>query len=130
MGTLYGTTKSGGNVDYGTIYKMLPDGTLTILFHFDGLNGRAPSSVVLGSDNNLYGWFIDGNLKAGIFKFMPGNAVGSQLTTVTARFPPTAKGFLTAGTGYLMASVGYHDSSEHATAGEEGKSGIVFSIKL
>src|SRR5438876_7581661 len=38
-GNLYGTTYVGGAYGAGTVYKLAPDGTLTILHEFNGSDG-------------------------------------------------------------------------------------------
>jgi len=57
-GNLYGTTSSGGYGDcggVGTIYKLAPDGTETILVAFDCSDGQVPlGGVVFDKAGNLY----------------------------------------------------------------------------
>src|SRR5215467_10942824 len=38
-GNLYGTTPTGGTSNVGTVFKLTPTGTLTVLFNFDITNG-------------------------------------------------------------------------------------------
>ena len=55
-GYFYGTTTSGGAYDGGTIFKITPNGALTVLHSFnrpDGINVNAP--LVEGRDGNFYG---------------------------------------------------------------------------
>ncbi len=65
---LYGTTVRGGAFSfYGTVYKVAPDGTETVLYSFPGKYpyGNNPIlPVVLDSHNNAYGvtTFSDSNL--------------------------------------------------------------------
>jgi len=68
-GNFYGTTYYGGaysdptngNYGYGTVFKMTPQGAVTILASFDGTNGGGPSgALVEGSDGNFYGTTIGG----------------------------------------------------------------------
>jgi uncharacterized repeat protein (TIGR03803 family) len=55
-GNLYGTTAGVGEDDYGTVFKMTPSGTLTILHTFSNSDGAHPTSrLTLGSDGNFYG---------------------------------------------------------------------------
>lgn len=54
-GNLYGTTWSGGSHDYGTIFKIALDGTLTVLVEFDSGDGYSPGHLIQGSDGQFYG---------------------------------------------------------------------------
>jgi uncharacterized repeat protein (TIGR03803 family) len=63
-GNYYGTTEQGGifgnSYGSGTVFKMTPSGTVTTLYKFCAHNslcpdGFYPSSLMLGSDNKLYG---------------------------------------------------------------------------
>jgi uncharacterized repeat protein (TIGR03803 family) len=62
-GNFYGTTFYGGNnacshtiTTCGTVFKVTPGGTLTILHTFTGTDGSFPSAgMVQASDGNLYG---------------------------------------------------------------------------
>jgi uncharacterized repeat protein (TIGR03803 family) len=82
-GDLYGTTYGGvhdsGEIDYGTVFKITPSGTLTTLYTFcptdenctDGVN---PDGVlILDTNGNLYGTtFAGGANSAGtVFKITP-----------------------------------------------------------
>ena len=56
-GNFYGTT-GGGGTDYpgGTIFKITPAGTLTVLHYFQGAEGINPNSrLVQATDGNFYG---------------------------------------------------------------------------
>jgi uncharacterized repeat protein (TIGR03803 family) len=60
LGTLYGTTENGGafpgGTNLGTVYKLAPDGTMTVLYAFDQLpDGMAPyGNVARDTKGNLY----------------------------------------------------------------------------
>jgi uncharacterized repeat protein (TIGR03803 family) len=57
-GDFYGTTmgyKTGNVQNYGTVFKISAAGVLTNLFSFDGTNGWAPSGLIRGSGDSLYG---------------------------------------------------------------------------
>lgn len=104
-GNFYGTTSSGGaNGNFGTVFKVTPEGTLTTLYSFcslanctDGANPQA--SLLLGKDGNFYGTtFIGGtncisgtsNTGCGtVFKITP----QGQLTTLYS-FCSLASGFV------------------------------------
>ena len=65
-GNLYGTALGGGaNANAGTIFKMTPGGTLTVIYNFcaqpnctDGASSVA--GLVLGRDGNFYGTTLGG----------------------------------------------------------------------
>ena len=66
-GNLYGTTNSGGgaycdNLGCGTVFKVTPDGTETVLYSFAGGNdGEFPfGGLVLDEAGNIYGTTQDG----------------------------------------------------------------------
>jgi uncharacterized repeat protein (TIGR03803 family) len=79
-GNLYGTTALGGS-GYGTVFKLAPDGTETVLYAFKGgSDGFAPAaSLLMDAAGNLYGTTQEGggtgctnNLGCGtVFKLAP-----------------------------------------------------------
>jgi uncharacterized repeat protein (TIGR03803 family) len=55
-GSFYGTTERGGAFDRGTIFRISPDGALTILHAFTPSEGTSSSlALVAGRDGNYYG---------------------------------------------------------------------------
>jgi uncharacterized repeat protein (TIGR03803 family) len=56
-GNFYGSTPYGGTSNQGTIFKMTPSGTVTLLHSFNGTTdgGYPAQGISLGSDDNLYG---------------------------------------------------------------------------
>ena len=58
-GNFYGTTYifyEGGNMLYGTVFRVTTNGTLTTLVSFTGSNGAQPvAALTLGTDGNFYG---------------------------------------------------------------------------
>jgi uncharacterized repeat protein (TIGR03803 family) len=55
-GNFYGTTSGGGNSNYGTIYRVTPQGVATTIHYFDGADGEAPLGILVqGDDGSLYG---------------------------------------------------------------------------
>jgi uncharacterized repeat protein (TIGR03803 family) len=66
-GNFYGVTSAGGASNLGTLFKLTPSGTETILHTFtggssDGANPQA--NLVQGTDGNLYGTTIAGGSSA------------------------------------------------------------------
>jgi uncharacterized repeat protein (TIGR03803 family) len=55
-GALYGATSSGGNVGWGTIYRMLPDHSVQVVHsQGPGTGHEAMAGLVQASDGHLYG---------------------------------------------------------------------------
>ncbi|MGH8211800.1 MAG: choice-of-anchor tandem repeat GloVer-containing protein [Rhodanobacteraceae bacterium] len=57
QGNLYGTTNRGGTGDNGTIFKIAPDGTETVLHRFNGSvdGGNPVAGLVMDGAGNFYG---------------------------------------------------------------------------
>jgi uncharacterized repeat protein (TIGR03803 family) len=56
-GNLYGTTYGGGANDYGTIFKITPANTETVVYSFTGGNdgGQPVAGLIMDKKGNLYG---------------------------------------------------------------------------
>jgi uncharacterized protein (TIGR03437 family) len=55
-GNFYGTTSLGGVNNIGTIFKITPGGTFTLVHSFAATDGQLPrGGLTLGKDGNLYG---------------------------------------------------------------------------
>ena len=60
-GTFYGTTGYGGTFQYGTVFKMTPNGLLSPVLSFDDSDGAHPyGALTPGTDGNLYGMTAQG----------------------------------------------------------------------
>jgi uncharacterized repeat protein (TIGR03803 family) len=79
-GDFYGTTFGGGAHNSGTVFKITPAGKLTTIYSFcslsgcaDGLNPSVGTSLIQGTDGNLYGATSAGGVNGGgsIFKITP-----------------------------------------------------------
>jgi uncharacterized repeat protein (TIGR03803 family) len=65
-GNLYGTTRSGGSFDVGTVFQIDAQGKETILHNFWSGDGRGPSStLVRDQTGTLYGVAYDGGMPEG-----------------------------------------------------------------
>ena len=78
-GSFYGTTLSGGTHDKGTVYRITPAGTVTIVHAFPGgVGGESPEApLVHAADGNFYGTTsLGGPLNKGtVFRLTPAGAV-------------------------------------------------------
>lgn len=54
-GNLYGTTESGGTDGDGTVFKLTPTGTLTVLNTFTGAGAAPVANLLAGKKSELYG---------------------------------------------------------------------------
>ena len=78
-GNLYGTTSGGGTSGLGTVFKITPTSTESVLYSFDyspreRTDGALPASrLVLGAGGNLYGTTIAGGASGHgtVFKITP-----------------------------------------------------------
>jgi uncharacterized repeat protein (TIGR03803 family) len=61
-GNLYGVTGAGGAGNYGTVFKVAPDGTETVLYNFTGQSdgGLPAGGLARDKQGNLYGTTIFG----------------------------------------------------------------------
>lgn len=60
-GNLYGTTQTGGQFGFGTVFQIAPTGLFTNTAQFDGYAGAYPSAaLVQGADGGLYGTTLGG----------------------------------------------------------------------
>lgn len=64
-GYLYGTTFTGGDFGYGTVFRISPDGVETVIHSFgrgsdDGAN---PKGLIQGSDGDFYGTTTNGGIQ-------------------------------------------------------------------
>src|SRR5438105_9158227 len=75
-GNFYSTTIAGGPSDYGTVFKMKPDGRVRILYSFPGFknDGTAPTGgLIEDKKGNFYGTTTAGgtNNSGTVFKLAP-----------------------------------------------------------
>jgi uncharacterized repeat protein (TIGR03803 family) len=72
-GNFYSTTGQSGANNYGTVYKVTPSGTLTVLHNFDNTDGYFPGALMQATDGNFYGTTagIDNEDTGSIFQMTP-----------------------------------------------------------
>jgi uncharacterized repeat protein (TIGR03803 family) len=73
-GNFYGTTQSGGAYSSGTVFRITPTGQETVVYSFGAAmgDGNTPSSLIQGSDGNIYGTTTSGGTQGiGTFFMLP-----------------------------------------------------------
>lgn len=132
VGALYGTTSGGGSADFGTAFKLTPDGlggySYEVLKHFTWIEGAYPfSNLIRDSAGALYGVTQEGGIAdvGTVFKLTPNGSGGfshrvlKHLNGIDGAYPY----------GGLVLG---HDGALYGTASEGGKfgGGTVFRIVL
>jgi uncharacterized repeat protein (TIGR03803 family) len=86
-GNLYGTTFAGGAYGLGTVFKLTPDGTESVLWSFgNGTDGSQPAAgLITDPSGNLYGTTAHGGAYSGssvfggtVFKLIPPASSGGN----------------------------------------------------
>ncbi len=81
-GNFYGTTAYGGAYGVGTLFRMIPNGTLTTISQFDGYNGANPQAALTqGADGNIYGTTQNGGVQGSGTFFRLGATSAPQITS-------------------------------------------------
>ncbi len=127
-GNFYGTTTDGGANNLGTVFKITPAGTLSVLYSFaNGSDGSQPSAPpVQGNDGNFYGTTTQCEVG-------PGCAGGTGTIykiTPTGTFTPLYQFDGTHGQTPLAPLVLGNDGNFYGTAeyGGTGNAGVLFRI--
>jgi uncharacterized repeat protein (TIGR03803 family) len=76
-GKMYSTSTNGGSSGVGTVFKVSPTGTLSVLYNFDVTHGAYPASgLTLAVDGNFYGTTKYGGAGGGVvFKITQGGSL-------------------------------------------------------
>jgi uncharacterized protein (TIGR03437 family) len=109
-GNFYGITTAGGDAPApngnGTVFKITPAGTLTMLYTFSpGTNGNSPAALIQATDGNLYGTTTQGGTggQGTVFKLTPGGALTALYNFCSQGLPCTDG---TGATGLIQAADG------------------------
>ncbi len=127
-GNLYGTTENGGLNGTGTVFKITPTGSESIVYSFgpsSGTDGQNPQGgLIIDSAGYLYGTTFDGgaNNNGTVFKM---TTAGNEVFLYSFGPNTTADGKLPAGR-LIMDSIG--DLWGTTTMGGTGNDGTVFEI--
>ncbi len=127
LGNLYGTTAGGGLYNSGTVFKLAPDGTETVLYAFTGGSDGGPpyASLVADRAGNLYGTTYFGGANGGgnVFKVAPD---GSE----TSLYAFCTQGNCSDGNEPLAALVVDKSGNLYGTTSTGGQygNGVVFKL--
>jgi uncharacterized repeat protein (TIGR03803 family) len=124
QGNLYGTTVSGGKFGFGTVFKVTPSGTETVLHAFaGGTDGASPQGGLVGdASGNLYGTTNKGG-SDGFGTIYEISSTGVE--TVLHTFAGGTDGEFPNGT---LARDGVGNLYGTTTAGGTGNYGTVFEL--
>jgi uncharacterized repeat protein (TIGR03803 family) len=109
-GSAYGVTEAGGAQGYGTVYKITPSGTISVLHSFDG--ERPNATLMQASDGALYGTLYNGGA----------NGVGAVYRLTTSGDYTTLASFPGApgGSGPLAGLIQASDGNFYGTTRQGG----------
>ncbi|MGB9197421.1 MAG: choice-of-anchor tandem repeat GloVer-containing protein, partial [Terriglobales bacterium] len=124
-GNFYGMAPYGGANGDGTIFKMTPTGTVTVLHNFSGTDGETPwYGLVQASDGNFYGTTFNGGVYGAqgvVFQITP----SGQYTKLHDVMPANGDG---KGPGSVL-TLGSDGKLYGVTAsGNAGYAGTIFNI--
>jgi len=120
-GDFYGVTEGGGANDYGTVFKIAPDGTETVLHSFDSGTGT-PYGLTADRAGNLYGFSGEGRYGYGmVFELAPD---GTE--TALYSFKPVKHGYLPLGS--LLIDKKGNLYSTTSLGGQVDLGGTVFKL--
>jgi uncharacterized repeat protein (TIGR03803 family) len=126
-GNLYGTTHGGGLFEFGTLFRIAPDGALTILHHFEcGRDGGNPGGLLIeGRDGRLYGTTFDcggqGRFDGGVAFAITVNGAFTTLYTFASGF---------GGPAFPLNMIQTTDQDFYGTTFSGGASGIGTVFRL
>ena len=108
-GNLYGTTSSGGSMNYGVVFKLDATGKETLLHDFVGLaDGATPGDLVRDASGNLYGPAGAGGVgRCGVVFKVDTTGKLTLLHTFTGHGDGSGPGSLTLYKGDLYGTTGY-----------------------
>ncbi len=93
-GNFYGTTEAGGTSGAGTVFKITPKGSLTVLHSFNVSDGSdANEALAQATDGNFYGTtYAGGNTNQGTaFKITPAGSLTTlysfSISTTNCTYP-------------------------------------------
>jgi len=131
-GAFYGTAcYAGTNGGWGTVFRMMADGTLTALHSFNGLDGAYPTGGLLeGTDGNLYGTTSLGGIggQGTVFRITTGGALTTLVWFDGTNGASPQSSLIQANNGY------FYGTTEFGGTGFDGApgtgNGLVFRLIL
>lgn len=128
-GNLYGTTRAGGAKGDGTVFRLAPDGTETVLHSFtNGSDGGQPvGGVIADRKGNLYGVTSVGgrNVESGVFFRIAPDGTERVLYNFCS-LAGCADGAQPSGPLLMRRGIVYGT----AAAGGDSNAGVVFAVTL
>ena len=126
-GNFYGTTEFGGTSAEGSVFKITPSGTLTVIYPFDKTHGLGPySPLIQGEDGNFYGTTSSGGSASGgvVFKLTLSGKIQVLYNFTQGTSPSVLYGGLVQATDGLF----YGTTSQGNSTGGTISDGTIFRI--
>jgi uncharacterized repeat protein (TIGR03803 family) len=119
-GNFYGTTGGGGTADLGTVFKMTPDGTVTVLHSVAPSEGSGPNSLLQATDGNFYGITL-----GSVFKMTPTGTLTVLYAAASGSTEPSPNGLIQAADGNFYGTSAFGGLSNQGTIFRMTPAGIV-----
>lgn len=132
-GNFYGTTFYGGATDAGTVFKITPSGSVTVIHSFATIDGANPvGGLVHGNDGHFYGTTYSGGTanRGTVFKITSAGAL-TTLHSFAGRDDDTVDGdspfstLIQASDGNFYGTTLYGGASDRGTVFKMNSSGVV-----
>ncbi len=129
-GNFYGTTTTGGANNKGTVFKITPSGTVTVLHSFAGPpnDGNGPTAgLIQASDGNFYGTteFGGSNGTGTVFKITPSGTVTILYSFACSDGCSPLGGLIQASDGNFYGTTSFEGTSSRGTVFKITPSGTV-----
>jgi uncharacterized repeat protein (TIGR03803 family) len=133
-GNFYGTTGLGGTAELGTVFKITPSGTLTILHSFDGTDGYyADGPLVQSTGGNFYGTTEFGGIysSGNAFKITPSGTLTTLYNFCSQSNCPDgarANGLVQGTDGNFYGTTQYRGANDQGTVFKITPSGTLTTL--
>ena len=132
-GNFYGSTSSGGT-GYGTVIKITPTGTMTVLYKFCAQagcpDGAYPQGLILGSDGKFYGTTAAGGAtdNGTVFRITSAGAITTLHSFTGTDGDEPFGGLVQSPNNHFYGTTEYGGANDEGTVFEISAAGVVTSL--